>query len=100
MPTPRPRGIVHIWSRGARKPGRVTDCLATDMTVRYHDDNHGLPLADYYVVDKLDLATEREAMRVRAIPVVLPEAKDWLSMKVREKVDAGTDVVIAMRRQP
>lgn len=98
---PAKRGEVHIWSRKAQKPGRVADCLATDMVIRYHDNGAGKgPFnADYYIVDKLELATEREAVHIHAMPVVLPEATAWLTGQIRKKVNAGTDVTIAVRRQ-
>lgn len=93
------RGVVHVFTTLKYLPAWLTDTVDERTRIEHH---HGNPppgsSADWLVgTGALSSTFERRAGRLLAIPVVMPEAADWLRNKIRTTTEAGgRDVVIVI----
>ncbi len=90
------RGVVHVWSNLKNLPAWLTDTVDERTRIEQHQ---GTPASAAYLVTTgaLNSTFERRAGRLSALPVVMPEASDWLRNKIRDATEAQRrDLVIAV----
>lgn len=92
---PPGRGVVHLHSTRKTFPPIVTDLVNEQTQIVEHEL---LPGSAHFLVTRAALSVRiyRTAARFRALPVVLPEAAEWLRARIQHFTEAGLNVVIVI----